>query len=114
LFADRSWGVQAINIKGDKWARASSVVDMFTDGMISAPAQITDAGEVRFLDWADAAIREIAIYPRGSHDDTMDSMTMALKYLRDNGYAVRKDERDAEERDRSTHRGGSRGAIYPV
>lgn len=114
LFADRDWSVEAIDIRGDKWARANALVDLFTDGMIYAPAKITEQNDVRFLDWADEAIREITLFPRGAHDDILDSMTLALKHLRDRGWAIRKDERAADDRALATKRGGPREAIYPV
>lgn len=113
-FADRDYGVQAVDIRGDKWARAAAQVDLFTDNMIHAPAEITDAGDVRFLDWADEAIREISTFPRGAHDDYVDSMTLALKFLRDRGWAVRKEEFRSEQREAMTHRGQQKQAIYPV
>jgi len=114
LFSDRDYGVQAIDIRGDKWARANALVDMFTDNMIYAPAEITDNDDVRFLDWADEAIREISSFPRGTHDDIVDSMTLALKFLRDRGLAVRRDEYQASMREAMTHKGTQRTAIYPV
>lgn len=115
LFADRDWGVQSIDIKGDKWGRANAITDIFTDDMVSAPAEITDEGDVRWLEWADEAIKQISRFPRGGNDDILDSMTMAMKYLRDNGYAIRKDERRALDDARARKNvGAKREAIYPV
>ena len=114
LFADRDWGVQSIDIKGDKWGRAHAITDIFTDDMVFAPAEITEAGDVRWLEWADEAIKQISRFPRGGHDDILDSMTLAMKYLRDTGYAIRKDERTAIENARMSKRHGPRPAIYAV
>jgi len=113
LFADRDWGVQAMDIKGDKWGRASAITDIFTDNMVYAPAEITENGDVRWLDWAKEAIDEIATFPRGAHDDILDSMTMAMKFLRDNGLAIRQDERRAIEEERMKHK-PQRDPIYAV
>lgn len=114
LYADQDWSVQAIDIKGDKWSRGHAIVDLFTDGMIFAPAEIKENDAVWFLDYAKEAIEEIAKFPRGNHDDLFDSMTLALKNLRDTGWAIRKEERTAMETARATHRGGPRAPLYPV
>ena len=115
VFADRNFGIQMVEPKRDKWARAQSVVDLFTDDMIYAPAEIDDQGNVRWLDWADEIIREASSFPHGTHDDIVDSMGMALKYLRDNGFAIRKDEARALEDARMKQGAASRrSAIYDV
>lgn len=105
LFGDRDWGVRAIDIRGDKWGRASAVTDIFTDDMVHAPAQVTEDGDVRFLDYAQEAMEQIGRFPRGGHDDIVDSMTMAMKFLRDNGWAIRRDERSAMEQERMRYKG---------
>src|SRR6202000_1645550 len=92
LHANRSWGVQTIEPRGDKWNRAHSILDIFTDGMVYAPAEITEEGDVRFLEWAGMTMDECAKFPRGQHDDIVDTVSMAMRYLRDNNYAVRRDE----------------------
>lgn len=114
LYADQDWSVQAIDVRGDKWSRAHAVVDLFTDGMIYIPAEVTDSGDVHYRDWASEMIREISTFPRGAHDDLLDSMSLALKNLRDTGWAIRKDERRAIDTARATFKGASRPAIYQV
>lgn len=113
-FQDRDFGIQAIDIRGDKWGRANAITDLFTDDMIYAPAEVVD-GDVRWLDWADEAIREVSVFPRGAHDDIVDSMTMALKFLRDRGYAIRKDEAASSLREALTHKSHApKPSIYDV
>ncbi len=115
LYADQDWSVQAIDIRGDKYSRAHAIVDLFTDDMIHAPAMIHDNGIVEFLDWAEEAREEIAKFPRGAHDDLLDSMSLALKNLRDTGWAIRKDERRASElASMKDNRGTKRESIYQV
>lgn len=110
LYADRTWGVRPVEPKGgDKIARAHAVVDLFTDHMIEAPAEITEHGDVRWLDWADTVIRDMSVFPRGSHDDIVDSATQALRHLRDIGMAIRRDEANTEEHYRSLHKGQKSG-----
>ena len=114
LYADRSFGVRAVEPKGgDKIARAHAIVDLFTDHMIHAPAEVTEHGDVRWLDWADTVIRDMSVFPRGSHDDIVDSASMALRHLRDIGLAIRKDETAAEDNYRAQHK-SQRGALYPA
>ena len=116
LFGDRDWGVRSIDIKGDKWGRANAITDIFTDDMVHAPAEVNEAGDVIWRDWAKDAIDEIARFPRSAHDDLVDSMTMAMKFLRDHGWAIRRDERSAMERERMTFKGASprRDAIKAI
>ncbi|HEY6020310.1 MAG TPA: phage terminase large subunit, partial [Candidatus Paceibacterota bacterium] len=77
-------GVELINPtrQGDKVARAHGIVHLFSEGMIYAPDR----------EWADKVIDQCASFPKGSHDDLVDSTTMALRYLRDMGFVLRKDE----------------------
>lgn len=114
LFADRSWGIRSIDIKGDKWGRAHAITDIFTDDMVHAPAEITEDGTVMWLEWAQDAMTEISRFPRGGHDDILDSMTMAMKFLRDNNYAIRADEASAAETARMMRGHQKRSALYPV
>lgn len=114
LHANRNWGIRTVEPRGDKWSRAHAIVDLFTDDMVYAPAEITEEGDVRFLDWANVVMEEVSRFPRGAHDDLVDSMTMALKFLRDNGLAPRREELRDEEVMRAQHKGGQRGPLYPA
>jgi hypothetical protein len=49
-------------------------------------------------------IDELEIFPRGRHDDLVDSTSQALKHLRSYGLAQTIEEIIQEERDRVTHR----------
>jgi predicted phage terminase large subunit-like protein len=78
-------GITIIDIKGrnnDKVARVHSIEHLFTDNMIFAPDK----------DYADKMIRQCSMFPKGSHDDLVDSMSMALRYLRDCGFALKREE----------------------
>jgi len=83
LYFDDAFGVQLVDPKGlDKVARAYAVQTLFTDNLIFAPDR----------EWARMVIDEAAVFPRGTHDDLVDSMTQALKHLREIGLAVRHEE----------------------
>ena len=112
---DRDWGLVLVNPKGDKTSRGHSVVHMFTDDMIHAPALIADDGTVTFLEWADMVIQDTARFPHGSHDDVYDTVTQGLRHLRESGLAVLRDEARSEAEDMARHKGGGdRQALYPA
>lgn len=97
LYRDATYGVQLINPGNqDKVARLWAVQHLFTDGMIYAPT-VTQNGSVFFRDWAQGLIDQSATFPKSAHDDMVDAMAQALKYLRDNGLALRRDEHAADE-----------------
>jgi len=96
LFSDRSWGVELVPARGDKWSRASSTVDLFTDDMIYAPGEWQGDNWI-WRDFAALMIDESCKFPRGQHDDLIDSMVQALRFLRDRGYAIRREEKLAHD-----------------
>lgn len=118
LYADREWSVRLVNPGSlDKRARAYAVQHLFADGMIEAPASVSGDLLV-FRDWAQMVIDECSKFRglSGDEDNLVDATTQGIKFLRDNGLAIRNEERRAEERERMTHKGnaGGRPAIYPV
>ena len=111
LHGARNWGVHLIPARGDKTARAHSVVDLFTDGMIYAPGEwlchahnlphcklcTEDTMTWRWRDWAQMVITDMSVFPKGAHDDIVDSAVHALRHLRDIGLAIRREERQLTE-----------------
>lgn len=88
LYRAKTWGVSLVDPKGrDKVARAHAVTSLFVDGMIYAPER----------DWAQAVIDQAASFPKGVHDDLVDTMIYSLDYLRKQGFAIRTEEHDAEQ-----------------
>jgi predicted phage terminase large subunit-like protein len=67
---------------GDKTARMYAVQHMFTDDMIFAPDRA----------YAEMVIDQVEKFPKGSHDDLVDSTSLALRYMRLIGLAERKEE----------------------
>ena len=86
LYLNEKFGVELINPKGDKIARAHSVSHLFENGVISAPNR----------DWATLAIDECAKFPRGAHDDLPDCIFQGLIWLRKTGWALRTNEHEEE------------------
>lgn len=72
----------------DKMVRVNSIADVFSSGMVYAP-------ETR---WADELIEEFAEFPYGTHDDQVDSSSLALmRYRQGNFLRLSSDEYDEEE-----------------
>ena len=66
----------------DKIARLNAVADIFASGFVWAP-------DTR---WADELIDDVASFPAGAHDDLVDTVSMALRHLRELGLLVRSEE----------------------
>lgn len=105
LYHGEGWGIQLITPKGDKTARVYAVQPLFADGMVYHPDR----------DWADAVITECEQFPKGAHDDLVDSTTMALKHLRDIGLAAHGAEISVDLGAPEDYRGGlPPPALYPA
>lgn len=87
---------------GDKVARAHAVEHLFSDGMIYAPNKL----------WADMVINQCAIFPKGSKDDLVDTTTQALRWLRDCGFALRREEQSQVVEDEMLYREQTQ-SLYP-
>lgn len=109
---DAPFGVELVKLKSgiDKVARLNSVQHLFAEGMIHAPGY-ADTGMWR--DFAGMVIDEISIFPHGAHDDLVDSTSMAMRYLRDNGFMVRAEEKELEDNEEMMYRGPVL-PLYPV
>ena len=68
---------------GDKSARLYAVQHLFSEGLIYAPLEKA---------WADMVVNEVANFPRGAHDDLVDSCAQALHHMRQRGFASRKED----------------------
>lgn len=79
---------------GDKVARVHSIQHMLETGMVHAPDRT----------WAEAVISQCETFPRGALKDLVDTVSGALKHLRDRGFAKFRDEHEDDERDRATIR----------
>jgi predicted phage terminase large subunit-like protein len=87
LAGNASFGIQFPNMnKGrftqDKVARLYSVQHVFSDKMVYAPPRA----------FADMVIEQVSSFPKGTHDDLVDTVSQALRYLRDSGMLVRREE----------------------
>lgn len=86
LYSREPWTVQLYDPgQLDKVVRAWTVQHLFADGMIWRPE----------TEWARMVEDECAKFPRGAHDDLVDTAVQALVILRKSGFAARSDESKA-------------------
>jgi predicted phage terminase large subunit-like protein len=105
LYGTEDWAVQLINPGSlDKLARVYSIQHLFSEGMVYAP----DRG------WADMVIKQCETFPKGKHDDLVDTVSMALRHLRETGLLVRAPERIAEIDAGRRHVGSAPTPLYPI
>ena len=101
VFNNASFSVQMYDPKTlDKVARLYSIQHIFSEGMVYAPNK----------DWAEMVIRQTSSFPRGAHDDLVDTVSMGLKHLRDVGMLTRAPERLAEIEDSKVFHGNAQNA----
>lgn len=89
---------------GDKTARLLSIQHIFSEGLVFAPVTTDEYGNLGWRKWADEVITQVANFPRGKHDDLVDSTSMAIRYLRDTGFVLKKTEHREAEAFIATHR----------
>jgi len=105
VYGYEDFGVQMVDPKTlDKMARLYSVQHLFAEGLIYAPDR----------SWADAVINQASQFPKGKHDDLVDTVSMAMRHLRDIGLLVRGAEWTAEVDESILHRGAPAEPLYPV
>jgi predicted phage terminase large subunit-like protein len=71
--------------RADKVQRLNIVAPLVAKGKIYIPEDFENKGE--FADWAKRFVRQVCSFPEaGGHDDYVDSMSQALRVLRDCGW----------------------------
>jgi len=67
----------------DKTTRLNIVSPMIEKGLVYLPESNERSGQP--MTWLDPFLREIAAFPMAKHDDYVDALSQALRYLRDAG-----------------------------
>jgi len=106
MYGYEKFGVSMFDPKSqDKLARLYSVQHLFAEGLVFAP----------FHQWAEMVISQVGTFPKGKHDDLVDTVSMAMRHLRDTGVIVRPDEWRAETEDALRFKGNNQWTpLYPV
>lgn len=93
LHVDLPCAVELIPARGDKTARGYAVQGSFSSKQIYFPTY--DDGS--YPSWLTPLADQLFVFPKGAHDDAVDSLTGAIKHLRDTGMFERREEFDREE-----------------
>jgi len=105
LYGNEGFAVQLSDPKSmDKMARLYSVQHLFAEGMIYAPDK----------QWADEVITQVGQFPKGRHDDLVDTVSMSIRHLRDIGLLTRTKERLDEIEGMKTYPGKQDAPLYPA
>jgi phage terminase large subunit-like protein len=101
-----------VNVKGDKMARLQSIQHLFVgprkkDGTY-APGQVWAPDTIA----CDAVIQEVALFPKAGQDHRVDTVSQALRWLRDQGAAKTPQEADEDWLERNSYR-KPRKLLYP-
>lgn len=105
LHAGANFNIILDNPEGDKVARAHSVVHIFNAGQVWRPDK----------KWAQMVEDELAVFPKGRYKDLTDTTSGALKYFRDNGLLLTRDEELVEAAAAVQYRSGQfkHQPLYP-
>lgn len=129
LFANEQFTVQLVDPRSaDKVARLYAVQPLFAPAMdmtgnaILWPVGHPLEGQPRSPGcvwapntmWAEAVISQVASFPKGKHDDLVDSTSQALNHLRMLGMLKRNEEWAAEIEAGTQYQGRPPPPIYPV
>lgn len=115
LVKNMPYGVVMVDPKSsDKVMRANALVHLWSNGVIYAPV-VYQNGEWGYPIWAQACIDQFTIFPRGAHDDMVDTGLYAIKHLRDHGFALRTEEsQENAEEDAMAGMGRPPAKLYDV
>jgi len=106
LYGFEKFNLQMYDPKSqDKLSRLYSVQHLFAEGLVFAPN----------YQWADMVIQQVGQFPKGKHDDLVDTVSMAMRHLRDTGLILRPSEWQAELDDKFSFKGGGKATpLYPA
>lgn len=104
LYGHEPWAVQLVDPGSqDKLARLYSVQHLFAEGMVYAPDRA----------WADMVITQVSQFPKGKHDDLVDTVSMGIRHLRDLGVLIRGPEWTADLDSGMQFGGKAATPLYP-
>lgn len=118
LYEARSWQTVLVKADASKFARLKAVEHLFSGDYQRIPTglhgpdgkpELIDnwSGGIIYApdkDWADEIINEVASFPYGQHDDYVDTVSMAVGWVRNNGVVLRKVEWDDQEIERKMYK----------
>ena len=103
MYSGKNFGVQLEDPGSiDKMARLYSVQHLFEEGLVYCPDKA----------WADEVISQCMRFPKAKHDDLVDTVSMAMRYLRRSGFILRTDEVSQQYDDSRHHIGRQPEPLY--
>lgn len=103
LHFNASFGVRLLDTGAqDKVARLYSVQHLFSEGLIYAPDR----------PWADKVIQQCSAFPKAKHDDLVDTVSQAMRYLRTSGLLQRQKEVQDDLDQQMRHTGAVPPPLY--
>jgi predicted phage terminase large subunit-like protein len=103
LFGHEDWAVMLIDPKSqDKLSRLYSIQHLFAEGMVFSPDRA----------WADKVMTQVGAFPRGKHDDLVDTVSQALRHMRELGMLTRGEEWTAQMQESMRHIGKDPAPLY--
>lgn len=93
LHSDGDWGVELVAAKGDKVARGYRVQHLFSSRQFYVPTYEDGTNPT----WCAPIMDQLFVFPKGRHDDAVDTVTGALQHLREIGIFERRGEYEAAE-----------------
>lgn len=105
LHLNARFGVRLLDTGAqDKVARLYSVQHLFSEGLVYAPDR----------SWADKVIQQCSSFPKAKHDDLVDTVSQAMRYLRTSGLLQRSKEVQEDIDQIMQHSGAPPPPLYPV
>jgi predicted phage terminase large subunit-like protein len=105
LYGNENFAVQLSDPKSqDKLSRLYSIQHLFAEGMIFSPDRA----------WADMVMTQVGQFPKGKHDDLVDTVSMALRHMREIGLLTRGPERLADIESQMVYPGKQSAPLYPT
>jgi predicted phage terminase large subunit-like protein len=106
MYGHEKFGVHMFDPKSqDKLARLYSVQHLFAEGLVYAPNK----------QWAEMVITQVGQFPKAKHDDLVDTVSMAMRHLRDTGAIMRGEEWEADTEERFSFKGNNTyQPLYPI
>ena len=105
MFSNKNYAVQLDNPGSvDKVSRLYSVQHLFEEGIVYAPDK----------SWADELIDQCTKFPKAKHDDLVDTVSMAMRYLRRTSLIQRAEEVQEEYDIGRQHTGAPPQPLYGI
>ena len=105
LYGNEKFSVQLYDPKSiDKLSRLYSIQHLFSEGMVYAPDRA----------WAEMTITQVGQFPKGKHDDIVDTVSQAIRHMRDLGLLQRVSEKIEEYEGLKVYPGRGADPLYPA